>query len=832
MSFRVGTFLFSVAFAAWNGFGASLKEDADTGDSAQNAFVRVRGGGVRRVNGRDFVVTGGVVRVEANPGWQLLSPSVLKLGKGEPVSYQVRDYSGENTPGGNIDEERTETTETHVSAPRIAAKIDCKGPWVYAAPQTQVDFANAVFEGTLVTNGVHRQRIRTYRNGILESEEVRYVAIDPNRWTWDWKLGPTQGSQWGESFSRHLSNVTAGVYVVTGAVTAVNTACEKCQASATAKKNLIVSELSVTCDAYIGQDRTGDPAKPYKSPSVTAVAHLTPENPAVTGVDWTYRGGCEQSRNSGMSLELWTTNREYASSRYFGELVRAKYKTVSVSTNFTVVKIDVSIDSVTEAEESKKGALLLSPNDSRENDYSRLVPVSFSCQPKVKDDELVRIICSSNFLFKEIGSNLIPMKNLTVLPVKDLNTHEFYVKRFGVSQSRNDKMIGILHENSWAMDELKATLIGFDGIKVSCDEIPSSAEEFFEPNTTDFGHPESQPPLWWLPGTYQNPSSKAFKVFYKYIRGNDDRPKKFDIKLRALITPQGIEDDCEYQWRIENKSPDGDLGSLNRANAVDAIIRNPQEGGLLDLKCEIKCGEFLAFGMCKILLPRAGGEIKDWIINEVPISINRASVWADNVCRVATERGLKVNDFLETAWKYIASSEFDYQGIVGNPTKRYSFTDNDRPAGHEPDKSIPGMGGRKENGDWDEPSYATLCGVVVSRSKLNNLMYAVWGRTLGYSQMELSMGAWLNAISRWESDDDTSQAAIEIGGAWYDEYLSKLTVTPTQKEAHRMQTMDNARGLNDVNLWPDLQIVEKGFVFPNVSTNYNDLIKGDVSRED
>ena len=94
------------------------------------------------------------------------------------------------------------------------------------------------------------------------------------------------------------------------------------------------------------------------------------------------------------------------------------------------------------------------------------------------------------------------------------------------------------------------------------------------------------------------------------------------------------------------------------------------------------------------------------------------------------------------------------------------------------------------------------------------------------------MGAWLNAISRWESDDDTSQAAIEIGGAWYDEYLSKLTVTPTQKEAHRMQTMDNARGLNDVNLWPDLQIVEKGFVFPNVSTNYNDLIKGDVSRED
>ena len=683
-----------------------------------------------------------------------------------------------------------------------------------------------------MTNGVHRQRIRTYRNGILESEEVRYVDTEPNRWTWAWRLGPTQGSQWGEAFSKHLSSVTAGVYVVTGAVTAVNTACGKCRASATAKKNLIVSELSVTCGAYIGQDCTGDPTQPYKSPSVKAVAHLTPANPSVTSVDWTYRGGCEQSRDSGMSLELWTTDREYASTRHLGELVRARVGTVSVSTNFTVVKVDVSISSITEAEEAKKGALLLSFNDSRENDYSRLEQVSFCCQPKVKDDEFVRIICSSNFLFEKSGASLIPMKNITVLPAKDLNTHEFYVKRSGVSQSRNDRMIGILHENSLAMDEVKATLIGFEGIKVSCDALPSSAEELFESNTTDFGHPESQPPLWWLPGTYQNPSSKAFKVFYKYIRGGDDRPKKVDIKAQALIRPQGLEDDCEIQWSIMNKSPDGDLGSLHRANEVDAIIRNPQEGGLLDLKCEIRCGAFLSFGMCKILLPRAGGEIKDWIVNEVPISIKRASTWANNVCFMAEARGLNARAFLETAWKYIASTEFDYQGIVGNPTKRYSFTDDDRPAGHKPDKSIPGMGGEKGNGDWDEPSYATLCGVVVSRSKLNNLMYAVWGRTLGYSQMELSIGAWLNAISRGETDDDTSQSAIEIGGAWYDEYLSKLTVTPTRKDAHKMQTKDNANGLNDVNLWPDLQLVEKGFVFPNVSTNYNDLIKGDTSRKE
>lgn len=457
--FCAGIVLFSAAFAAWNGFGASSEASADSGDSAQNAFVRVRGHGVRRVNGRDFVATGGVVRVEANPGWQLLSPSVLKLGGDEPVSYRVRDYSGENTPGGNIDEERTVTTETHVSAPRIAAQIDCRGPWVYAMPQTQVDFANAVFEGALVTNGVHRRRTRTYRNGILESEEVRYVGTEPDRWTWAWRLGPTQGSQWGQTFSSHLSSVTAGVYVVTGAVTAVNTACEKCQASATAKKNLIVSELSVTCGAYIGQDRTGDPTQPYRSPSVKAVAHLTPANPSITSVDWTYRGGCEQSRNSGMSLELWTTNREYASSRYLGELVRAKYKTVSVSTNFTVVKVDVAVKGVEEFVEERMGAFIpFVGEESANGEEKSLVPINFTCVPKnLPSDEMIEIVAPQNYLYLKNGGKYDLMPRVKRIQASSLNELNFYLHGRAHSDAWGDENVEVLHSSSKGRDRLLLT---------------------------------------------------------------------------------------------------------------------------------------------------------------------------------------------------------------------------------------------------------------------------------------------------------------------------------------------------------------------------------------
>jgi len=49
-------------------------------------------------------------------------------------------------------------------------------------------------------------------------------------------------------------------------------------------------------------------------------------------------------------------------------------------------------------------------------------------------------------------------------------------------------------------------------------------------------------------------------------------------------------------------------------------------------------------------------------VSEVPSLVTRASDWEDAVRAVAVSNGLNPNTFLETAWKAIATCDFDYQG--------------------------------------------------------------------------------------------------------------------------------------------------------------------------
>ena len=224
-----------------------------------------------------------------------------------------------------------------------------------------------------------------------------------------------------------------------------------------------------------------------------------------------------------------------------------------------------------------------------------------------------------------------------------------------------------------------------------------------------------------------------------------------------------------------------------------------------------------------VMLPKAGGEVKNWLASEVDPLITRAETWRNTIEAVAVSNGILPEVFLETAWISIASLDFDYQGVAGCPTKRYSFVDNDRPAGHTP-MDIAGMRGAKGDGDWNEPSFATLSGIPVSRAKLNNALYAVWGRTLGYSKYELKSGALFNAMTRSLWDDLTSQDAIVFGSDLYDESINGTNVISiiTKQRAKEIQSPDTTSGLNDVNLWPDSEQAS-GFWLPVMPTDYCSL---------
>ena len=377
------------------------------------------------------------------------------------------------------------------------------------------------------------------------------------------------------------------------------------------------------------------------------------------------------------------------------------------------------------------------------------------------------------------------------------------------------------------------------GLGASCPQFGPSGSfgtnpEVFEGGETNFWHPDQPPPYWWFPGSYTNPASRVLKVFYKYIKNSEGNPGPCSIVLNAVMEPDDIPSNAvTYAWRLVDGPASS--GAFDATDRKLVRFQNPTKGGLYKFQVEIglPSGSNLLSGAW-VLLPKAGGEIGGWLTNEVPIAVQCAQAWSNAIAAVAQAYGEDEDEFLETAWIKIASDNFDYQGVAGNPTRRYSFTDADRPVGHQPDASIPGMAGAKGNGDWDEPSYATLRGVVVSRSKITDLMYAVWGRGLGYGLFALKFGAYRNAISRSMWDDDSSQKAIELGSALYDAQVQNgdLDAVLTPIRSAELQTLDDSSGLNDVNLWPDTISVSSGnaFSFPAMPTNYSYLIQPATPR--
>ena len=141
----------------------------------------------------------------------------------------------------------------------------------------------------------------------------------------------------------------------------------------------------MSCDPWIGQDRTGDPSAPYESPKVTATASLEPENPDVKKVTWGGENQCEKGITNDWSLTLWTENRDLASDTYLGEKVTASVAGATATTNFTIVFADVTIRAIGENNEESLGAFAVCRSASAalpaNNAISTLPVVAFSVLP-------------------------------------------------------------------------------------------------------------------------------------------------------------------------------------------------------------------------------------------------------------------------------------------------------------------------------------------------------------------------------------------------------------------------------------------------------------------
>ena len=93
-----------------------------------------------------------------------------------------------------------------------------------------------------------------------------------------------------------------------------------------------------------------------------------------------------------------------------------------------------------------------------------------------------------------------------------------------------------------------------------------------------------------------------------------------------------------------------------------------------------------------------------------------------------------------------------------------------------------------------------LNGVVVHGSKINNMLWAIFGRYWGCSTLELQIGAEVN---QWQknssSDSETSQYAIGKGGLIHDNGSSPITTVLTPSNLQLFQARDS---LDEELLWP------------------------------
>lgn len=275
-------------------------------DRAENAFVKVRavGADVTRVDGRNFSAQGDTeVEIAAQPGWTLLTPSRVRVTKGQSPRYRVKSVSNEDDGQGDIYWTTTEHILRHMEDPTVTADVSAGGPYVYAAPQ---DGTNAVLScSASATLGMHVWETRTtvYKNGAVVSTSASNsdpFPLELDQWSWEWSLGPENGTTNVQSFSTEPIHLSSGTYPAEGTVTASSSQCGACHATDVDSTNCVVCLLSIVSQTVkaIPEPRTRLCVGVGEEVDLT----LTPDVPGV--ITWSKQGDGSISPTTGKTIRF------------------------------------------------------------------------------------------------------------------------------------------------------------------------------------------------------------------------------------------------------------------------------------------------------------------------------------------------------------------------------------------------------------------------------------------------------------------------------------------------------------------------------------------------
>ncbi len=375
---------------------------------------------------------------------------------------------------------------------------------------------------------------------------------------------------------------------------------------------------------------------------------------------------------------------------------------------------------------------------------------------------------------------------------------------------------------------------------------------FFESEMTEWGTPDGAP-LERKMEQEAHPERvgypRAAEVYFDAIRErtiNGDIAGPFVVELQGQLDTSFSEETFDVIWSFHDDSIQAGRLIGDGLNArLEFDNSNPPVPGLYKIRCEVRVnGEKSAppsrTAVAYVLLPFAGPDVQDWIIQEarqiVDGTANNPGVGEQWVEYMLDEGPIPIIDVpfigevpfdplqrMERAFASVAAFRFDYTQIMflyglERPTRKYSYGLNES-----------GESNADRLDHVNFPAYATVDNTVLVRGRINVILFTVWAKAVffattqhGYpanpSQDSLLLdGAWLNNLGKgikklalnWTLDvediiDDptATETGIELYNAirenWSDAQIKEHVLTPDR--ALGMQTINP--NVYDRALWP------------------------------
>ena len=461
-------------------------------DRAVNAFLAVDGDGVSIDDDGSIVCdrsAAGSVTVSARPGWLVNGRESVSVDPKRVSGLKVTSKLGEDEEHVHVFPRTVENVHVE-DIVLVAEATPASQIAMYALPDTSpVVSASATHK--VDKCGKHRVTTTYYPCVCGEvhdpQESVSTYEVEPDHYEWTASgAGQTvESSTWTSQMSKGLRQSIS--FLVTGK----RDECAACTCTASTNVFVDVHELSVTNDLYLGLDRTDV----GRSNSVVKVATalIDPEPTGSSAYSWIECGICAfTGRTDRAQVRYFAPDPDVGSAAYLAEhlTVEAAIEdgdltdSATCTTNFTVVKVDVTIGGVGEEKEEKEGAFIQYVADAANGQWTEeginaLVAVSITCEPEnLPADEMITISAPAKSLYIRYRGKYHAIPEEAEFPAYLLSDVEFVLHGHVESGGLRDREIKVEHRKSGAVDLAKFTNVKLrvTNIKFNHDTSSSSKD--------------------------------------------------------------------------------------------------------------------------------------------------------------------------------------------------------------------------------------------------------------------------------------------------------------------------------------------------------------------